>query len=102
MKYSKKHVNEIVDQVISIMKADPLDMDHQLEMIMEEHMLIDRRLSSTPEYRSEILYDFMFHKLSYKEIMKKWHCSMRTVKSLLMECAEADERVYTEIEFRRH
>ena len=102
MRYSKKHVNEIVDQVITIMKTERMDIDQQLDLIREEHMLVDRRKSSIPEYRTDILRDFMILKLSYKELMRKYHCSERTVKSLLMECAEDDERVYSEIEFRRH
>ena len=40
--------------------------------------------------------------ISAKEIMRKYHCSMRTVRGLLMELAEDDERVYNEIELRRH
>jgi len=106
MRYSKTHVNEIVDQVIEVYGIlpgiDQTEAEHQIEMIREEHMLIDRRKSSIPEYRAEILRDFMKFKLSYKELMAKYHCSMRTVKSLLLECADEDERVYEEIEWRRH
>ncbi len=103
MKYSKKHVNEIIDQVIKVLEVHPLaGEEKEIELIREEHLLIDRRISSIPEYRSDILRDFMTLKLSYKELMRKYHCSERTVKKLLMECAEDDERVYAEIEFRRH
>ena len=104
MRYSKKHVNEILDQVIEAVKSkfDYPTIDSQIEMIREEHLLVDRRKSSIPEYRTDILRDFMQLKLSYKDLMKKYHCSMRTVKSLLLECAETDERVYNEIEYRRH
>jgi len=104
MRYSKTHVNEIVNQVIEVF-ANMVDLaltGDEIELIREEHRLIDRRKSSIPEYRTEILRDFMEFKLSYKELMKKYHCSMRTVRSLLLECAEDDERVYAEIEFRRH
>lgn len=102
MRYSKTHVNEIVDAIIVILKSDRMDCDHQINLIKEEHRLIDRRLSSTPEYRTEIVHDFLELKYSYKDLMKKYHCSMRTVRSLLLDCAEDDERVYNEIEFRRH
>lgn len=102
MRYSKKHVNEIVDQILRECEVE-LDTHYEsIELIREEHLLIDRRKSSIPEYRSDILRDFMQLKLSYKDLMKKYHCSMRTVKSLLMECAETDERVWAEIEYRRH
>ncbi|MBW2663727.1 MAG: hypothetical protein JRD93_17560 [Deltaproteobacteria bacterium] len=106
MRYSKTHVNEIVDQVVEVFNEainnQQVVDEHALEMIKEEHRLIDRRKSSIPEYRTEILRDFMEMKFSYKELMKKYHCSMRTVRSLLLECAEDDDRVYAEIEFRRH
>ncbi len=108
MRYSKTHVNEIVHLVINAADriAPALSTDatfqHDLELIREAHLLIDRRTSSIPEYRSEIIRDFMELKLSYKELMKKYHCSMRTVRSLLLECAEDDERIYNEMEFRRH
>ena len=105
MKYSKKHVNEIIDQIIETVyeaQANHKPPANGIELIREEHLLIDRRKSSIPMYRTEILHDFMALKLSYKELMRKYHCSMRTVRGLLMECAEDDERVYNEIEFRRH
>jgi len=106
MRYSKKHVNEIIDQIMKAVEEaaqqEVFVSDSAIELIREEHLLIDRRLSSIPEYRSDILRDFMSLKLSYKELMSKYHCSERTVKKLLMECAEDDERVYAEIEFRRH
>jgi len=106
MRYSKKHVNEIIEQILTSVHEDisnEMVVNHDaIKLIKEEHLLIDRRLSSIPEYRSDILRDFMTLKLSYKELMGKYHCSERTVKKLLLECAEDDERVYAEIEFRRH
>ncbi len=106
MRYSKTHVNEIIDQVMAIINEcvnnDQVIDTSAIELIREEHLLIDRRKSSIPTYRTEILRDFMEFKLSYKELMAKYHCSQRTVKSLLLECAEDDERVYNEIEYRRH
>ncbi len=108
MRYSKTHVNEIVNAVITLAEETQLGIENNalfqrdLEMLKEEHLLIDRRKSSIPAYRTEILRDFMEFKLSYKELMSKYHCSMRTVKSLLLECAEDDERIYAEIEYRRH
>jgi len=102
MKYSKKHVNEIVDQVLDVVVNANAWPEKELELIREEHLLIDRRKSSIPEYRSDILRDFMKLKLSYKELMKKYHCSMRTVRGLLIECAEDDERIAAEMEYRRH
>jgi len=106
MRYSKKHVNEIIEQIMNELNfqgcCDEAGNEKALELIREEHLLIDRRISSLPEYRSDILRDFMVLKLSYKDLMRTYHCSERTVKALLMECAEDDERVYAEIEFRRH
>ena len=106
MRYSKKHVNEIITEVIKALEEFNGESCYEelkeIELIREEHLLIDRRTSSLPEYRSDVLRDFMELKFSYKELMMKYHCSMRTVRSLLMECAENDERVYNEIELRRH
>ncbi len=106
MRYSKTHVNEIIAQIMKVVydcvEIDQVINPEAIEMIREEHRLIDRRKSSIPTYRTEILRDFMEFKLSYKELMAKYHCSQRTVKSLLLECAEDDERVYDEIEYRRH
>ena len=112
MRYSKTHVNEIVFAVIKAYQEAVLNQveidqtiawpNEEIDLIKEEHLLIDRRKSSIPEYRAEILRDFMELKFSYKELMDKYHCSMRTVKSLLLECAEDDVRVYNEMEFRRH
>ncbi len=106
MRYSKKHVNEIINEVVKALEEFNGESCYEelkeIELIREEHLLIDRRLSSIPEYRSDILRDFMTLKLSYKELMRKYHCSERTVKKLLLECAEDDERVYAEIDFRRH
>ena len=102
MRYSKTHVNEIVDQILNECHIDIQLYGGAIVLIREEHRLIDRRKSSIPEYRNEILRDFMELKFSYKELMGKYHCSMRTVRSLLLECAEDDERVYNEIEQRRH
>jgi len=108
MKYSKKHVNEIVDEILNLTiqvlqkSIDTYEFDKEVALLREEHLLVDRRMSSAPEYSSAIIRDFMEFKLSYKDIMKKYHCSMRTLKSLLLECAENDERLYMEIESRRH
>ena len=108
MRYSKTHVNDILDQVYAAMRETELGVENnhvfiqELEMIREEHLLVDRRKSALPEYTSDVLHDFMELKLSYKELMAKYHCSMRTVQGLLLECAENDERVYNEIEMRRH
>ena len=108
MRYSKTHVNEILDQVFKAMRETDLGIENnnhfvkELELIREEHLLVDRRKSSLPEYTSLILHDFMERKFSYKELTEKYHCSKRTVRSLLFECAESDERVYNEIEARRH
>ena len=105
MRYSKKHVNEIIDQVVKAFEeVNGLSYEEEkaVDLIKEEHLLIDRRISSLPEYKTEVVRDFMETSLSYKELMKKYHCSMRTVKALLLKCAENDERVYDEIELRRH
>ncbi len=107
MRYSKTHVNEIIDQVVEAAIKEELgvefgDFPKNLELIREEHLLIDRRKSSIPEYQTDIIHDFMTLKFSYKELMKKYHCSMRTVRTLLMECGEDDPRIWAEIEYRRH
>lgn len=107
MKYSKKHVNEILDQVFNSMKATGLGIENNhnfvkdLELIREEHLLVDRRKSALPEYASEIAHDFLNLHLSYKELMEKYHCSFRNLRSVLFELAEDDERIYNEIELRR-
>jgi len=105
MRYSKKHVNEILEQVLELYANLPevphYEISQQISMIKEEHLLIDRRVSALPEYASNILEDFMVGLMSYKDLMKKYHCSMRSLKSLLLECAESDERVYDEIDLRR-
>jgi len=105
VRYSKTHVNEIIDQVMEAMPIPEVDahiFENQLMLIREEHLLVDRRKSSIPEYQTDIIYDFMTLKFSYKELMKKYHCSMRTVRTLLMECGEDDPRIWAEIEYRRH
>jgi hypothetical protein len=106
MKYSKKHVNEILDQVITaaneaIELEDPFKLDKEVELIREEHLLVDQRKSALPEYASEIIFDFIKLQFSYKELMEKYHCSFRNLRSLLFELAEDDERIYDEIELRR-
>lgn len=104
MRYSKTHVNEIIDQAVeAYQRAKTMSaFAKELELIREEHLLVDRRKSALPAYTADVLHDFMELKLSYKELMVKYHCSMRTVRGLLLECAENDERVYNEIEIRRH
>ena len=107
MKYSKTHVNEILDQVFEAMKATELGIENnhkfikEIDLIREEHLLIDRRKSALPEYASEIVFDFLNLHLSYKELMEKYHCSFRNLRAVLYELAESDERVYEEIELRR-
>ena len=104
MRYSKKHVNEIVDAVVEAFSEIPMDRynaERQVELIREEHLLVDRRTTSLPEYASEVVHDFVELKLAYKELMSKYKCSMRTLKKLLHECSESDPRVYEEIEYRR-
>ena len=107
MRYSKTQVNEIVDQVMGA-AHDNFDTDLDdgfaaaVDLIREEHLLVDRRLSSIPEYLNDIVFDFVTLKLSYKELMAKYHCSMRTVRSLLMEESESNEQVAAELKYRRH
>lgn len=106
MRYSKKHVNEIVAEVLNqvshlLESNNPGEFDQQIELIREEHLLIDRRVTSLPEYATDVVRDFLELGLSYKELMAKYHCSMRTLKKLLYECSESDQRVYNEIEMRR-
>jgi hypothetical protein len=106
MRYSKRHVNEIVDSVmevfINLPDVDQYDCERKIELIKEEHLLVDRRVSSLPEYATSVVKDFMELKLSYKELMAKYHCSLRTLQRLLLECSENDQRIYDEMEFRRH
>lgn len=107
MRYGKKQVNKIIDRILSAAYATELGLEnsvkfeHELEMIKEEHLLIDRRVSSLPEYTTEIVQDFIDYKLSYKDIMLKYKCSQRNLRGLLAECADNDERVWQEIELRR-
>jgi len=102
MRYSKTHVNEIIDKVVKATYQYKYITEFlpQLELIKEEHLLIDRRLSSLPEYATDVVRDFMETGLSYKELMRKYHCSERTVKLLLNECAEGDERIQQELDLR--
>jgi hypothetical protein len=108
MRYSKKQVNKIIDRVISAAHAAELGLEHnvkfekRVELIREEHLLIDRRVSALPEYTTSIVSDFLELKLSYKDLMEKYHCSGRNLRGLLMECGESDDRVWREIESRRH
>lgn len=107
MKFTKKQVNEILEKVMDAMKAADLGIEnnhkflHEVKMIREEHLLIDRRKSSLPEYASEIAFDFLNLHFSYKELMAKYHCSFRNLKMLLDELAESDERIAEEIELRK-
>jgi hypothetical protein len=106
MRYTKTQVNGIINEILYIAYKTGLGLENSihftrdLELIKEQHLLIDRRKSAIPEYRSEILRDFMEFRMSYKDIMNKYHCSERTVKALLQECAEEDGRVMKEMEFR--
>ncbi len=101
MKYSKKKVNIIIDQIINCIGIEHIiGIENELDFIREEHLLIDRRVSSINEYVGEIIVDFLELKYSYKELMKKYHCSMRTIRSLLIGAAHNDERVKAEIQFR--
>ena len=108
MRYGKKQVNKIIDRIMSAAYATELGLENnhnfenELEMIKEEYLLIDRRVSSLPEYTSNIVADFIEFKLSYKDIMDKYHCSQRSLRSLLWDCADSDDRVAQEIELRRH
>jgi len=109
MRYSKTHVNEILDQVINAVhdryaetEMQDLALADAIGLIREEHLLVDRRKSSIPEYTNEIVFDFVTLKLSYKELMAKYHCSMRTVRSLLIAEAEHNDHVEAELEYRRH
>jgi hypothetical protein len=108
MRYGKKKVNKILNEVLAAVYSTELGVEHNhkfltmLELIKEEHLLVDRRVSSLPEYTTAIIIDFIEYKLSYKDIMKKYHCSQRSLIGLLVDCAEGDGRVRAEIEFRRH
>ena len=108
MRYSKKHVNKIIELILDKAFSHELGLEHSIKfdkevsLIKEEHLLIDRRLSSLPEYATAIVKDFLERGLSYKSIMVKYHCSQRSLISLLDECAENDDRVRSEIEDRRH
>jgi len=108
MRYGKKKVNVIIDLVLEAAYETKLGLEHdvkfekRVEMIREEYELVDRRVSALPEYISDILKDFLEARLSYKDIMLKYHCSERNLKGLLLECAESDDRVWQEIDVRRH
>jgi len=102
VRYSKTHVNEIINQILNECDVEIDTYDKIVLLIREEHLLVDRRKSSIPEYQTDIIHDFMILKFSYKELMKRYHCSLRTVRTLLMECGEDDPRIWAEIEYRRH
>ena len=108
MRYGKHKVNEIINTILEAAYKTGLGLEHNIkfekrvEMIREEHELVDRRVSSLPEYISDILKDFLELRLSYKDMMLKYHCSERNLKGLLLECAESDDRVWNEIDERRH
>ncbi len=108
MRYGKMHVMRIIDQVVAAAESAELGIENSakfqtaLELIKEEHLLIDRRTTSLPEYRTNILMDFMDIRMSYKDIMAKYHCSMDTLKKLLIECGENDDRILEEMESRKH
>jgi len=107
MRYGKREVNMIVDQLTVAARMSGKDVvefdvkfEHQVEMIREQHKLIDRRSSSLPEYTTEIMIDFLDKELTYKELMHKYHCSERTLKTLLHGAALVDDRVKDEIWLR--
>ena len=106
MRFGKKTVNKIIDRVVAAANCsvnfDSCAFEKEVETIREEYLLVDRRISSLPEYTSNIVADFLDFKLSYKDIMEKYHCSQRSLRSLLWDCADADDRVAKEIELRRH
>ena len=107
MRYGKKQVNKIIERILSAAYKTELGLEnstqfeHELELIKEEHLLIDRRVSSLPEYTTQIVADFIEFKLSYKDIMLKYKCSQRNLRGLLAQCADSDDRVWQEIELRR-
>jgi len=107
MRYGKREVNMIVDQLVIAARMSGKDVvkfdvkfEHQVEMIREQHKLIDRRISSLFEYTTGIIIDFLDKELSYKDLMRKYHCSERTLKTLLCGAALVDDRVRDEIELR--
>ncbi len=108
MRYGKNRVNIIIDAILKAAYKTGLGLENnvkfekRVEMIREEYELIDRRISSLPEYTSNILKDFLELRLSYKDLMLKYHCSERNLKGLLLECAESDDRVWHEMDVRRH
>lgn len=107
MRYAKQTVNKIVNRVIDAFKSADLGIENnhhvmeKIELIREEFQLVDRRTSSLEEYTTEIVYDFMKNQFSYKELMKKYHCSFYLLMKVLEDCAESDPRVAKEIDFRR-
>ena len=103
MKYGKKKVNRIIEQILEIVYHDASISDNafeKIEFVREEHLLVDRRTSNTRYYLSEIINDFAGHKMSYKDLMKKYHCSERTMKGLLQGIVDANPAVKDEMEFR--
>ncbi len=107
MRYGKREVNMIIDQMVVAARMAGKEVvefdtkfEHTVDMIREQHKLIDRRISSLPEYTTEIIIDFLEKELSYKELMRKYHCSERTLKTLLHGAALVDDRVKAEVELR--
>ena len=106
MRYGKRQVNEILDKVLdaaktAIAEQNQYYLEKQVELIREEHLLVDRRKSALSEYTADILFDFLTLKMSYKELMEKYHCSFRNLRNVLDECAENDVAVADEMQLRR-
>lgn len=108
MRYTKTKVNKIIDRIIDAVSesdsavGNDIKLLSKISMIKEEYLLVDRRVSSLPEYTSEIIHDFINNQHSYKELMKKYHCSFRTLMVTLNDGAVSDDRIRDEIELRRH
>jgi len=107
MRYGKCKINKIIDQIVIAARMSGKDVvefdvkfEHQVEMIREQYKLIDHRSSALPEYTTEIIIDFIDKQLTYKELMSKYHCSERTMKTLLHGAALVDDRVKDEVWLR--
>ena len=107
MRYGKNKVTMITDEVVATAirhcpdLADSVEFEREIMLLKEEYELVDRRISALPEYATAVVEDFLEFKLSYKDMMLKYHCSARNLISLLDDCAESDDRVKVEIEARR-
>jgi len=106
MIYSKRKVNEIIDHIITSINEDVARVNYSVDddavnLIREEHGLIDNRTTAIVTYASDIRWDFVTLRLTYKELMEKYHCADRTVRTLLVGMAEDDSELAIEIESRR-